>query len=73
MPAGENQLEWSISESGLIIPGWSWSTTGDLEIIDDSLILTRSGSSRVYGTIILDLPADAPPSYHTFSDQSEQS
>ena len=73
MPVGENQLEWSMTDAGLIIPGWSWSTTGDLEIIDDSLILTRSGSSRVYGTIILNLPNDAAPSYHTFIEQSTQS
>ena len=73
MPVGENQLEWSMTDAGLIIPGWSWSTTGDLEIIEDSLILTRSGSSRVYGTIILNLPNDAAPSYHTFIEQSTQS
>ena len=73
MPVGENQLEWSMPDAGLINPGWSWSTTGDLEIIDDSLILTRSGSSRVYGTIILNLPNDAAPSYHTFIEQSTQS
>ena len=73
MPVGENQLEWSLADAGLIIPGWSWSTTGDLEIIDDSLILTRSGSSRVYGTIILELPIEASPSYHTFFEQSSQS
>ena len=73
MPVGENQLEWSMTGAGLVIPGWSWSTTGDLEIIDDSLILTRSGSSRVYGTIILQLPIEAAPSYHTFFEQSSQS
>ena len=73
MPVGENQLEWSMTDAGLIIPGWSWSTTGDLEIIEDSLILTRSGSSRVYGTIILELPIEAAPSYHTFFGQSSQS
>ncbi len=73
MPVGENLLEWSLADAGLIIPGWSWSTTGDLEIIDDSLILTRSGSSRVYGTIILELPIEAFPSYHIFFEQSSQS
>ena len=73
MPVGETQLEWSLADAGLIIPGWSWSTNGDLEIIDDSLILTRSGSSRVYGTIILELPIEASPSYHTFFEQSSQS
>ena len=73
MPVGENQLEWSMNDAGLVIPGWSWSTTGDLEIVDELLILTRSGSSRVYGTIILNLPNDAPPSYHTFIEQSSQS
>ena len=73
MPVGYTQLEWSMSDAGLIIPGWSWSTSGDLEIIDDILILTRSGSSRVYGTISLDLPPDASPSFHMFSDSSTQS
>ena len=73
MPAGENQLEWSMTDAELVIPGWVWSTTGDLEIIDNSIILTRSGSSRVYGTLILNLPNDAPPSYHTFVQQSIQS
>ena len=28
MPVGENLLEWSLADAGLIIPGWSWSTTG---------------------------------------------
>ena len=73
MPVGESQLEWSMSDAGLIIPGWGWSTTGDLEIIDDKLILSRSGPSRVYGSISLDLPHDAAPSFHSFSEQSSQS
>ncbi|MAD72521.1 MAG: hypothetical protein CL973_01845, partial [Euryarchaeota archaeon] len=73
MPVGVNQLEWSMTDAGLIIPGWSWSATGDLQIIDDSVVLTRSGSSRVYGTIVLNLPNDAAPSYHTFIEQSTQS
>ncbi|MDB3854896.1 hypothetical protein N9347_01140 [Euryarchaeota archaeon] len=73
MPVGETQLEWSMPDMGLIIQGWTWSTSGDLEIIDEQLILTRSGSSRVYGTISLDLPPDAAPSFHIFSDSSTQS
>ena len=73
MPVGETQLEWSMQDSGLIIPGWVWSVSGDLEIVDETLVLSRSGSSRVYGTIILNLPPDAPPSYHIFSDFSAQS
>ena len=73
MPVGENQLEWAMTDGGLIIPGWSWSATGDLQIIDDSVVLTRAGSSRVYGTIVLNLPNDAAPSYHTFIEQSTQS
>ena len=73
MPVGVTQLEWSMTDAGLIIPGWSWSTSGDLEIIDDVLILSRSGPSRVYGTISLNLPPDASPSFHIFSDLSVQS
>ena len=73
MPVGETQLEWSMTDMGLIIPGWTWSTSGDLEIIDEQLVLTRSGPSRVYGSISLNLPPDAAPSFHIFSDSSTQS
>ena len=73
MPVGENQLEWSMSDSGMITPGWIWSASGDLEIVDDKLIMTRSGPSRVYGAISLDLPHDAAPAFHSFFDSSTQS
>ncbi|MBT6075308.1 MAG: hypothetical protein HOG58_01625 [Euryarchaeota archaeon] len=73
MPVGESQLEWSMSDAGLILPGWIWSTSGDLEIIDGDLVLSRSGPSRVYGTISLHLPHDAAPAFHSFMDSSTQS
>jgi uncharacterized membrane protein len=67
------QLEWSLADAGMVISGWSWSTGGDLTISGDSMMLTRSGSTRVYGSLTLELPPAASPAFHSFFDASEQS
>ena len=67
------QLEWSLADAGMVISGWSWSATDDLAISGDSMRLTRSGSTRVYGSLTLELPPAASPAFHSFFDSSEQS
>ena len=73
MPIGVTQLTWSLADAGMTVQGWSWSATGDLSVAGDTIIMTELVESQGVGTLILDLPDDAPPAFHSFSDASDQS
>ena len=73
MPSDSGQLTWSLSDSGMAIDGWLWSASGSLEIQGDSIVMTGSPSSLTSGYLHLDLPANSPPAFHSFSDASSES
>ena len=73
MPSATSQLSWSLSDAGMAVQGWSWSATGDLSIVGDFLIMSGVPDSLANGTLTLELPDDAPPTFHSFSDASDQS
>ena len=73
MPSATSQLSWSLSDAGMTVQGWSWSASGDLSIVGDSIIMSGVPGSLATGTLTLDLPDDAPPAFHSFSDASDQS
>lgn len=70
LPAESDNLTWSLSEAGMSISAWSWEGGGQLSIAGDSITLSGSPGSRVSGSISLGLPANAPPAYHAFDDDS---
>jgi len=59
-------LKWDMSAAGMLKVGWNWSVSGDLLI--NGTTLEMSGQN---GQLHLDLPYDAPPMRHFFS-QAEQ-
>ena len=68
LPEGDVSVNWSLADSGMTIQGWSWSGSGDLEVTGDVISLSGEPGSRVSGTLSLDLPVDARPSFHLFED-----
>ena len=68
-----SQLTWSLSDAGMVIQGWSWSASGDLSIVGDSIVMSSPYPEQASGTLTLNLPSDAPPAFHSFSDASDQS
>tara|TARA_Y100001970_G_scaffold71959_1_gene91361 strand:+ start:8573 stop:14245 length:5673 start_codon:yes stop_codon:yes gene_type:complete len=70
MPNDSATLEWSLSEAGMDIEDWAWTSSGALSLNSDTLIMTGAPGSRLTGTLTLVLPVDAPPAYHSFIDQS---
>ena len=73
MPPATSQLSWSLSDAGMAVQGWSWSASGDLSIVGDSLVMSGTPGSLASGTLTLDLPDGAFPAFHSFSDASDQS
>ena len=74
MPSAASQLTWSLSDAGMVIQGWSWSASGDLSIVGDSIVMSgASWPEQASGSLTLNLPSDAPPAFHSFSDASDQS
>ena len=70
LPASTGALDWSISEAGMGVEDWIWSGSGSLTVNGDDITLQGTPGSRVSGTLSLELPVDAPPAFHTFSDSS---
>ena len=69
LPEGISELNWSMTESGMILQGWSWVASGQLSISGDTLTISGEAGSRVSGELFLDLPDDARPSYHSFENE----
>ena len=72
IPLSSDNLSWSISEAGMAIPGWSWDSSGAVEIEGDILKISGESGERVNGTLSLDLPENAPPAFHSFSETISQ-
>ena len=68
LPEGDDNVSWSLADSGMTIQGWEWSGSGDLEVTGDVISISGEPGSRVSGTLSLDLPVDARPSFHLFGD-----
>ena len=72
IPLTRDNLSWSISEAGMAIPGWVWSSSGAVEIEGDILKISGTSGERVNGTLSLNLPNNSPPAFHSFSDTISQ-
>ena len=70
LPASSGVLDWKISEAGMGLEDWIWSASGSLSINGDDIAMQGIPGSRVVGTLSVELPVDAPPAFHTFSDSS---
>lgn len=68
LPEDNSNVNWSLVDSGMTIQGWTWSGSGDLEVNGDVISLSGDPGSRVSGTLSLELPEDARPSFHLFED-----
>ena len=73
MPSDSGTITWSLSEMGMAMPGWSWEGTGDLSISGDSVIMSGLPGGTSSGSILANLPEDASPAFHYFSDTSQES
>ena len=73
MPSDSGTITWSLSEMGMAMQGWSWAGTGDLSISGDSVIMSGSPGETSSGSIVANLPEDASPAFHYFSDTSQES
>lgn len=71
-PAGGNSLTWSLSSAGMAKTGWTWTSSGDLQINGDNLSMNFSSGSGI-GFLSLSLPSNAAPAFHYFEDSSEES
>ena len=68
---GEEIVNWSLSEAGMVMQGWSWSGYGGLNVSGDVVSLAGTPGSRASGILNLDMPEDARPSFHLFEDTGE--
>ena len=70
LPASTGVLDWKISDAGMAIQDWIWSGGGSLSINGDDITIQGIPGSRVSGMLSVELPVDAPPAFHSFSDSS---
>ena len=68
LPQDADNISWSVSDAGMGIAKWSWQGSGNISISGDNITLSGEPGSRVSGDLSLDLPPDAPPSFHQFLD-----
>ena len=71
-PSEIDSLSWSLSSAGMAKTGWIWSASGDLTINGNNITIDVS-DGRGSGTLSLDLPNNAAPSFHYFEDTSDES
>ena len=69
LPEGVQEINWSLSESGMTIQGWEWGGVGQLSISGDVVSISGESGSRAIGSLTLNLPEDARPSFHLFDDE----
>ena len=70
LPTASGVLDWSLNDAGMAIEDWQWSASGSLSINGDDITIQGVPGSRVTGTLALELPIDAPPAFHPFTDAS---
>jgi hypothetical protein len=68
LPEDTSQVNWSLTDSGMAMQGWSWSGSGHLSVTGGIIALSGDSGSRISGTLTLNLPEDARPSFHAFED-----
>ena len=70
IPEGVGGMNWSLSDSGMSIQGWDWSGSGQVSVSGDVISIAGDSGTRAIGSLTLDLPEDARPSFHLFEDDS---
>ena len=70
LPASTGVLDWKISDAGMAIEDWIWSGSGSVAVNGDDITIQGIPGSRVIGILSAELPVDAPPAFHSFSDSS---
>lgn len=71
LPAGVSALEWDMAAAGMIMSGWSWTTTGDLSMDGTTLRASGNAGARLSGSLSLNMPFAAPPMLHEWrSDEA---
>ena len=60
-------LQWSMASMDMQQANWVWSTTGDLTVNGSSIEAQGAPSSTFSGDVVLDLPKDAVPKRHLFT------
>ncbi len=70
LPASSGILDWKVSDAGMSIDDWIWSGSGALSISGDDITMQGIPGSRVSGILSVELPMNAPPAFHSFSDSS---
>ena len=68
IPEGVGGMNWSLSDSGMSIQGWDWSGSGQVSVSGDVISIIGDSGTRAIGSLTLDLPEDARPSFHLFED-----
>ena len=71
LPEGTSEVNWSLTELGMVLQDWSWDASGQLLISGGTASISGEAGSRVSGTLSLDLPNDARPSFHIFETWDE--
>ena len=66
LPAS-GMLQWSMASMDMQQANWVWSTTGDLTVNGSSIEAQGAPSSTFSGDVVLDLPKDAVPKRHLFT------
>ena len=70
LPGSSGILDWKISDAGMSIDDWIWSGSGALSVSGDDITMQGFPGSRVSGILSVELPMNAPPAFHSFSDPS---
>ena len=72
IPEGVDGMNWSLSDSGMSIQGWDWSGSGQVSVSGDVVSITGGSGTRATGSLTLNLPEDARPSFHLFEDDDSE-
>ena len=72
IPEGVEVINWSLSDSGMSIQGWDWRGSGQVSVSGDIVSITGDSGTRAIGSLTLDLPDDARPSFHLFEDDDSE-
>ena len=60
--------QWSMSDMDMFQPNWAWTASGDFAINGSQIVAQGTPGSIVSGELSLQLPANAVPKRHAFSD-----
>ena len=68
-PSGVDEMEWDMASAGMVMPDWTWETSGALSIDGTTLVASGNAGARVSGTLIVDMPYATPPMLHTWTTE----